>query len=541
MFMSKFYFISISMILISLVLMSVVFFFFFFSWSMLLEIELYSFNSVNFNFIFFFDWMSLMFMLVVIFISSLVLIYSKLYLGSECYRFLWLTGFFIIFMLLMILSPSVLGVILGWDGLGLISYCLVIYYQSKDSFNSGFITAASNRMGDSLLLLSVGWYSFSGNFMFWDLNMGVLFLILACMTKSAQFPFSAWLPSAMAAPTPISSLVHSSTLVTAGVYILIRYSFVIEQLHFMSFLTFMSGFTILLAGVSALQEYDLKRVIALSTLGQLGFMIMVLSLGYSYVAFFHLLIHAMFKSLLFLCAGAIIHSGTSIQDLRKMGSFYVELTVKICFYISNFCLMGMPFTSGFYSKDLLLELIYCSYSGIGMGVYMYIMAMITIVYTFRLMLFLSYNNFWVLWVESDKKMVLCLVTLSFFNIIGGSMFNWVLMNNLDFICLPLLVKILPIILLFVSVIMMNLLTLNNLNYYLTELLYISSLTKSVSKLVELMFILVKVLDQGWLEMIMSLSKKLLIINSFWLKNVWGGGVNLYMYSLGVILLLLILL
>nr|YP_009500747.1 NADH dehydrogenase subunit 5 [Paracarsidara gigantea]AWU49006.1 NADH dehydrogenase subunit 5 [Paracarsidara gigantea] len=536
-FFSKFYFVSFFMIIMSLIFFFMSFLFLFLLNSILLELELFSFNSINFNFIIYFDWMSMIFSFVVTFISSLVLIYSKSYIGKDCYRFLWMTLLFIMFMIFMILSPSVLGVILGWDGLGIISYCLVIYYQSKSSFNSGFITAASNRLGDSLLMLAIVWYSFIGNFMFWEVSEGVYFMIFACMTSSAQFPFSAWLPAAMAAPTPISSLVHSSTLVTAGVYLMIRYNFVIFYMNCMSFMTIISGITIFLAGLSAIQEFDLKRVIALSTLGQLGFMIMILSLGYSYVAFFHLVIHAMFKSLLFLCAGAIIHGGGSIQDLRKMGSMNMDVIVKICFYVSNFCLMGIPFSSGFYSKDTLLELSYCSYPGLGLGLFMFLMAFVTMIYTFRLMLFLTFNNFWVLWMEVQLSMSMCLIFLMLMNIISGSMFNWLFMNNLDFICLNFFIKMLPIVMMLISFMLLNYLDLKNY-LYLIELLFISSLTKSISLMMNYMLMVMKLMDQGWLENFMLMMKSSVLMKTSWIKNILSGGSYMYMYSIGIILLML---
>nr|WRO39595.1 NADH dehydrogenase subunit 5 [Carsidara limbata] len=539
-FFSKFYFISFFMNLFSFFLLMFSFYSLFTGQCFMLEFELLNFNSVNFNFLFFLDWISLTFSFVVMFISSLVLVYSKIYLQKECHRFLWLTMMFIFFMLLMIMSPSVLGVILGWDGLGIVSYCLVIYYQSKDSFNSGFITAASNRIGDSFLMLSIVWYSFSGNFLFWNSNIGILFLLLACLTKSAQFPFSAWLPAAMAAPTPISSLVHSSTLVTAGVYIMIRFNYVIIELYLMSWLTLISGITIFLAGISAIQEYDLKRIVALSTLGQLGFMIMILSLGYPNIAFFHLVIHAMFKSLLFLCSGSIIHSGMSFQDLRKMGCFHMDLVVKTCFYVSNFCLMGIPFTSGFYSKDMLLELCYCSYSGMGVGMFMYFMTMLTVMYTLRMMMFLNKNNFWVTWTKVQTKMSICLLILTLMNVKIGTFFNWIMLNNIEMICLLKEIKILPLLMIVISMLLISLLKFKKIHMFLSELLFISSITKNMSSLIKIMFLLYKIGDQGWMEMFLFTSKNLLLINAFWIKNVLSGGMYMYMYSMGIILIVIIL-
>lgn len=147
--------------------------------------------------------------------------------------------------------------------------------------------------------------------------------------------------------------------------------------------------TIFIAGFGALEEYDIKRLIALSTLGQLGFILFILSLGHFDVAFFHLLVHALFKALLFICAGFVIHRGIGVQDLRKMGSLGRDFVVVICFNISVFSLIGVPFTSGFYSKDSILELTRCRYGGVGLGVFILIIALITVTYRIRLILYLS--------------------------------------------------------------------------------------------------------------------------------------------------------
>lgn len=178
-------------------------------------------------------------------------------------------------------------------------------------------------------------------------------VILAAITKRAQIPFSAWLPAAMAAPTPVSALVHSSTLVTAGVYLLIRFS---EVIGVNMFLMYVSVFTIILSGVGANFEIDLKKIIALSTLSQLGVIIITLSLGLVELTFFHLISHALFKSLLFLCAGAYIHRYGDIQDIRFLGGVGKIFPLTSFLFIGcSLSLCGFPFLSGFYSKDLILE------------------------------------------------------------------------------------------------------------------------------------------------------------------------------------------
>ncbi len=181
-----------------------------------------------------------------------------------------------------------------------------------------------------------------------------LAIVLAAMTKRAQIPFSAWLPAAMAAPTPVSSLVHSSTLVTAGVYLLIRFSFLIKLNYY---LLIFSLLTMLMSGLRALFETDMKKVIALSTLSQLGVMMFSLSVGIKELAFFHLMTHALFKSLLFLCAGFYIHSRVDWQDIRSVSKIYSSYPlISIYFTIASLALSGAPFLTGFYSKDAIIEL-----------------------------------------------------------------------------------------------------------------------------------------------------------------------------------------
>nr|YP_009501912.1 NADH dehydrogenase subunit 5 [Freysuila caesalpiniae]AWU48916.1 NADH dehydrogenase subunit 5 [Freysuila caesalpiniae] len=505
----------------------------------LLEIELFNLNSVCFSFILFFDWVSIMFMGTVFFISSLIMIYAKAYMGNNCQRFLWMTVFFIFFMMIMILSPSILGVLLGWDGLGIVSYCLVIYYQSLSSYNSGFITAITNRLGDSMLILSIVWTSFSGNFMFWDTIQGTLFFFLACLTKSAQFPFSAWLPAAMAAPTPISSLVHSSTLVTAGVYMLIRFYSSLIMSDLTGMLLLISLLTVLIAGLSALQEFDMKRLVALSTLGQLGFMMVILSLGYPYIAFFHLLIHALFKALLFMCAGLIIHSSMGYQDLRKVGSLSISPLTNISLNIASFSLMGVPFSSGFYSKDSLLELILCSYGGVGLGLMMCFMALVTISYSVRMIYLFSSLLGWTIWIYPELNLSTPISMLTMVNIFAGSGLNWMLME-LHLINLNQLIKLLPLFMLVLGLMWHGVIMVNiNYMYLLSFLMYISSLTKLMGFSFKLLFMYMKVMDQGWFEGIISVNKKLSINLSFWIKEVISSNM-IYIMSLGMMMIIILI-
>nr|YP_010327123.1 NADH dehydrogenase subunit 5 [Agrotis munda]UNP54386.1 NADH dehydrogenase subunit 5 [Agrotis munda] len=427
----------------------------------LLEWEIISFNSVSIIMSILLDWMSLLFMMFVFLISSVVIYYSKSYMSSELnlMRFIILVLLFVFSMMLLIISPNIISILLGWDGLGLVSYCLVIYYQNLKSYNAGMLTALSNRIGDVFILMVISWmlnygswnYIFYLEFMKNDWEMSIIssLIIVAAMTKSAQIPFSSWLPAAMAAPTPVSALVHSSTLVTAGVYLLIRFNLMLIDMFFLKLLLLLSGLTMFMAGISANYEFDLKKIIALSTLSQLGLMMSILSMGLPDLAFFHLLTHAMFKALLFMCAGVIIHMMNDMQDIRFMGgiSFYIPLT-SLCMNISNMALCGIPFLAGFYSKDLILEMV--SFSNLNLMIFFlyYLSTGLTMFYSFRLMMYLMVNDYNLMSIynlyDEDYVMLKSMFVLLFMSIISGSFLSWMIFSYPYMIYLPFNLKMMVI-------------------------------------------------------------------------------------------------
>nr|QCG69830.1 NADH dehydrogenase subunit 5 [Andrena hunanensis] len=354
---------------------------------------IYSIGPLDFSMVICVDYISSMFLSVVLIISSMVLLYSIDYMSGDksIARLKYLIFLFVLSMCLMILSPNILSILLGWDGLGLISYCLVIYYQSDVAYNSGMLTILCNRLGDIGLLMLIGFGSFIGSWdlMLYDFNIYMLiFILMAIFTKSAQMPFSSWLPAAMTAPTPVSSLVHSSTLVTAGVYLMIRYNEVLSSFN-LSWLIFVSVFTMMMSGLIANFEFDLKKIIALSTLSQLGFMMSIMFFGLYDLAFFHLIIHAMFKSLMFLCVGGFIHSMNDNQDIRMYGGmFYVYPLKSVIMVVSLSCLCGVPFLSGFYSKDLIFEWFLVSHMNLVLMGMFYLSMIFTVSYSVRLIMWL---------------------------------------------------------------------------------------------------------------------------------------------------------
>nr|ALO77313.1 NADH deshydrogenase subunit 5 [Byrrhinus sp. BYR01] len=435
-------------------------------YSMMVEIDLLTLNSSQIVMSVLFDWMSLLFMSFVLFISSMVVFYSEEYMHGDLNvgRFIILVFMFVLSMMFLIISPNLISILLGWDGLGLVSYCLVIYYQNVKSFNAGMLTAMSNRIGDVALLMSIAWMLNYGswNFIYYldfmkdDLVMNLIgwMVMLAAMTKSAQIPFSAWLPAAMAAPTPVSSLVHSSTLVTAGVYLLIRFNFCLSS-GLLMFLLFISSLTMFMSGLGANFEYDLKKIIALSTLSQLGLMMSILSLGEYTLALFHLLTHAVFKALLFMCAGCIIHNLGNCQDIRFMGGLVSKMPLTCCFFnISNLSLCGLPFLAGFYSKDLILEVVSMNYLNIYIYMIFFVSTGLTVCYTFRLFYYtlIGGYNFNSLSMVSDSGIIMLkgMGGLILMVVFSGSFLGWLMFPTPYFICLPVLMKFMTLIVCFMG-------------------------------------------------------------------------------------------
>nr|QJQ27732.1 NADH dehydrogenase subunit 5 [Catocala electa] len=527
-----------------------------------LEWEIISFNSMNIVMSILLDWMSLLFMMFVFLISSVVIYYSKSYMSSELNlsRFIILVLLFVTSMMMLIISPNIISILLGWDGLGLVSYLLVIYYQNLKSYNAGMLTALSNRIGDVFILLIISWmmnygswnYIFYLEFMNNDFEMMMIstMIILAAMTKSAQIPFSSWLPAAMAAPTPVSALVHSSTLVTAGVYLLIRFNMLLLNTFFLKVLLLLSGLTMFMAGISANYEFDLKKIIALSTLSQLGLMMSILSMGLSDLAFFHLLTHAMFKALLFMCAGVIIHMMNDMQDIRFMGgiSLYIPLT-SLCMNISNMALCGIPFLAGFYSKDLILELV--SFSNLNLLVFMlyYISTGLTMFYTIRLIMYLMVNDFNLMSIynlyDEDYIMLKSMFMLLFMSIVSGSFLSWMIFSYPYMIYLPFNLKMMVI---YVSIMggMLGYMISNMQIYSVNKFL----MTYNLSNFLCLMWFmptlsiyglsyyflnfgqnLLKNIDMGWSEIysgwgLMSIMKKYSIFYNFYQMN----SLKIYLFS-----------
>jgi len=388
---------------------------------------LYS-NEILISWNFLFDSLTSVMLIVVSLISFLVHLYSTDYMKSDPHfpRFISFLGIFTFFMFLLITSGNLLQLFLGWEGVGLASYLLINFWFTRLAANKAALKALIvNRIGDLgvlfaiLLILQIfeGTLDFFtifsltplvNNFYFslFSYNLHYLslvgfFLVIGAMGKSAQLGLHTWLPDAMEGPTPVSALIHAATMVTAGVFLIIRFSPLIEFSNtILTLLILLGSSTAFFAAFTGTFQHDLKKVIAYSTCSQLGYMIFCCGLSYYHLSLFHLFNHAFFKALLFLSAGSIIHAISNEQDMRRMGSLIVFLpTTYSLMLIGSLALIGFPFLAGFYSKDIILETatlfnnsnlpsflaIFSSFLGI-------LAAFFTSFYSFRLIFLTFLNN-----------------------------------------------------------------------------------------------------------------------------------------------------
>jgi len=397
--------------------------------------------SVNYSYLI--DPLSISLVLVVTGIGSLIHLYSIGYMHGDpgFGKFFSFLNLFIFAMLNLILADNFLLVFLGWEGVGLCSYFLIgFWYEKKftgDAAKKAFIV---NRIGDFGFMLAM-FYIFTNfntleiskfldglsSFQVGDplLLVIAMLLFLGATGKSAQIPLFVWLPDAMAGPTPVSALIHAATMVTAGVYLVARTSLLYALSPVALSVVFAIGLlTALMAGTIALKQNDIKKILAYSTVSQLGFMFMALGTGAYWVAIFHLITHAFFKALLFLGSGSVIHGMHEEQDITKMGGLKNKMKITfITFFIGSLAISGIPPLSGFFSKD---EILYKTFTNIGIPFYAVglITAAITAFYMFRLIALTfygkpRYDEKHVHPHESPSTMTLPLVILAFLSVTGG--------------------------------------------------------------------------------------------------------------------------
>jgi NADH-quinone oxidoreductase subunit L len=360
------------------------------------------------------DPLSSIMLVVITSVSSLVHLYSIGYMSHDPNkpRFMSYLSLFTFAMLMLVVSDNFLQLFFGWEGVGLSSYLLIGFWYKKDSANNAAIKAfLVNRVGDFGLAIGIFLiFNYFGtvnydevfgkaaeysakeiNFLGLNINLITLIsltLFVGAMGKSAQFLFHTWLPDAMEGPTPVSALIHAATMVTAGVFLVVRCSPIFEYSQVaLNFIAIIGMITAVFAASVALVQNDIKKIIAYSTCSQLGYMFFAAGIGAYHVAIFHLFTHAFFKALLFLGAGSVIHAFKEEQDIRRMGGVWKRIPYTWCLMlIGTLALTGFPFLSGFYSKDAIIEFAYFKNSNIGyyamtVGV---LTAFLTAIYSWRL-------------------------------------------------------------------------------------------------------------------------------------------------------------
>ncbi|MDZ4758142.1 MAG: NADH-quinone oxidoreductase subunit L [Bacteroidota bacterium] len=446
------------------------------------------------------DQLSTLMMLIITGIGFLIHMYSDGYMHDDdgFHRFFAYLNLFIFSMLLLVMGSNYMLMFFGWEGVGLCSYLLIgFWYKNKEFGVAARKAFIMNRIGDLGLLLGIFMiFNSFGSIEYADVfknasahsdatNLICILLFIGAMGKSAQIPLYTWLPDAMAGPTPVSALIHAATMVTAGIYLVVRSNALFAISPSASELMMYIGLaTAMIAGTIGLKQNDIKKVLAYSTVSQLGFMFVALGVGAYTTAMFHVLTHAFFKALLFLGSGSVIHGMGGEQDIRKMGGLSKALPIThITFLIGTLAIAGVPFFSGFFSKDEILAMTH-GHSDIVFAL-LAITAVITAVYMFRLYFLVFRGNFRGTHHqkehlhESPISMTLPLVVLAVLSAVGGflGMPAWMSDNHiLNHFLHPIVAgashfhpsELFEFTVLGVSIVLLTIIIFATRNYYITK-------------------------------------------------------------------------